>query len=157
LNSYELGGIRRVIFCEGDDGPANSGAQLDWRDDFGGRAPTEYPLFNFIESSEAQTEFQPPDRQFTHLLRFMPFAFTHAFGDGGFETDHDAIVAGAAEYAESVGKEFLRRELSRPDEGLFGNDDLCDSGQGERAERLPLQIEADEVPGVFTVGQMVRP
>ena len=49
----------------------------------------------------------------------MPFAFTHAFGDRGFETDHDAVVAGAADHAERIGKEFLRRELDRPDEGLF--------------------------------------
>ena len=68
LNSYGLGWIRRVIFCEGGNDPANSGAQLGWRHHFGSGAPTEYPLFNFIESPEAQTKFQPPAWQFTHLL-----------------------------------------------------------------------------------------
>ncbi len=85
----------------------------------------------------------------------MPLAFTDALGDGGREADHDTVIAGAAHDAEGVGEELLRGEIGGARERGLGDGDVVDAREGEGAQGGALQIEGDEIPEVFPVGQMV--
>src|SRR5688500_5704855 len=73
---------RRVRFREAGDSFRHIGTQFGWSDDFGGGAPTENPLLHFVESAQAEAQFQTAAGRLSHLLRFVPLAFAHAFGHG---------------------------------------------------------------------------
>lgn len=119
------------------------------------RRPSSRDRLGFGEGAEAEAEFEGAAGEVAHLLAFMPFAFADAFGDGGGETDDDAVVARAAHDAEGVGENFSRGEIGGAFERGLGGGDVGDAREGEGAEGGALEVEGDEIPEVFAVGQVV--
>ena len=112
-------------------------------------------MFSLAEGAEAEAEFEGAAGEVAHFLALVPLAFADALGDGGREADHDTVVAGAAHDAEGVGEELLRGEIGGAREGGLGDGDVVDAREGEGAQGGALEIEGDEIPEVFAVGQMV--
>jgi hypothetical protein len=135
---------------------AEGGAEFGRGEDFGVGAPAEYPLFHFGEGAEAEAEFEGAVGKVAHFLRFVPFAFADALGDGGREADDDVVVAGATEDAEGVGEEFFGREIGGAGEGFLGGGDVGDAREGEGAQGVAFEVVPDEIPQVFAVREMVR-
>lgn len=130
-------------------------AEFGGGEDFGGGAPAQDPLLGFAKGAEAEAEFEGAAGEVAHFLGLVPLAFADALGDGGGETDHDAVVAGAAHDPEGVGEEFLRGEIGGARKGRLGDGDFGNAREGESAQGGALEIEGDEIPEVFAVGQMV--
>ena len=150
-----MGDSRSVGLGEGGDGFFEARAEFGRREDFGGGSPAQDPLLSLAEGAEAEAEFEGAAGEVAHLLALVPLAFADALGDGGREADDDTMVAGAAHDAEGVSEEFLRREIGRARERDLGDGDFVNARDGEGAEGGALEIEGNEIPEVFAVGQMV--